>query len=41
MAACRRYERVLGGVDETLGWLVYDTCPASAAAAGPAATSSP
>jgi len=41
MAACRRYERVLGGVDETLGWLVYDTCPASAAAAGPAAKTSP
>ncbi len=26
MAECRRYERVLGGVEETLGWLVYDTC---------------
>lgn len=26
MAECRRYERVLGGVNETLGWLVYDTC---------------
>jgi hypothetical protein len=35
MAACRRYERVLGGVDETLGWLVYDTCQPAAPATVP------
>lgn len=38
MAECRRYERVLGGVNETLGWLVYDTCqPATQPAGAPAA----
>jgi len=37
MAECRRYERVLGGVKETLGWLVYDTCPRDAPPAAPAA----
>jgi uncharacterized lipoprotein YbaY len=35
MAECRRYERVLGGVGETLGWLVYDTCAPAAPAAAP------
>jgi uncharacterized lipoprotein YbaY len=30
MDKCKRYERVLGGLDETLGWLVYDTCPPAA-----------
>jgi uncharacterized lipoprotein YbaY len=33
MTECRRYERVLGGVGETLGWLVYDTCTEAAPAA--------
>jgi uncharacterized lipoprotein YbaY len=39
---CRRYERVLGGVNETLGWLVYDTCaePAAVAPGAPAAAPS-
>lgn len=42
MAECRRYERVLGGVGETLGWLVYDTCAPAEPAAKPAnATASP
>jgi len=27
--ACRRYERVVGGFNEPLGWLVYPTCPGS------------
>lgn len=35
MAECRRYERVIGGVGETLGWLVYDTCAPAAPAANP------
>ena len=36
---CRRYERVLGGVNETLGWLVYDTCAEPAPSAPAAAPS--
>ena len=24
---CQRYERVMGGFNESLGWLVYPTCP--------------
>lgn len=40
MAACRRYERVLGGVSETLGWLVYDTCPKDTPAAAQGSTPS-
>ena len=36
IAECRRYERVMGAVGETLGWLVYDTC----AQAEPATTPS-
>ena len=24
---CQRYERVMGGFNEPLGWLVYPTCP--------------
>ena len=35
MDKCLRYERVLGGLDETLGWLVYNTCPAEAPATAP------
>ena len=34
MAPCRRYERVLGGINETIGWLVYDTCLKDAPQAG-------
>ncbi len=34
METCRRYERVLGGANETVGWLVYDTCPKDAPQAG-------
>jgi len=34
MEPCRRYERVLGGADETIGWLVYDTCLKDAPQAG-------
>jgi uncharacterized lipoprotein YbaY len=34
MEPCRRYERVLGGVNETMGWLVYDTCLKDAPQAG-------
>ena len=30
---CRRYERVLGGFNEPLGWLVYPTCPGAEAPA--------
>jgi len=37
MDKCLRYERVLGSLDETLGWLVYDTCPKDAPPAAPAA----
>jgi hypothetical protein len=31
--ACQRYERVVGGFNEPLGWLVYPTCPGSEAPA--------
>jgi uncharacterized lipoprotein YbaY len=34
MEPCRRYERVLGGANETIGWLVYDTCLKDAPQAG-------
>jgi hypothetical protein len=30
---CQRYERVMGGFNESLGWLVYPTCPGEAPAA--------
>lgn len=34
MDDCRRYERVLGGLSEPLGWLVYDACPKAQPAPG-------
>lgn len=41
MDKCLRYERVLGGLKETLGWLVYRTCPQEAATTGQAPAAAP
>lgn len=32
---CQRYERVMGGFNEPLGWLVYPTCPGQEASSEP------
>lgn len=41
MSECRRYERVLGGLGETLGWLVYQTCPIGQEPGAPATPGAP
>ena len=41
MDKCLRYERVLGGLGETLGWLVYRTCPQDAATPGQGPAAAP